>query len=996
MTPERWQEVKKVLASALELKPEERRVYLDQACPELDLRREVESLLAAHEQGDSSFMDQPVDANPTLEKGAQLGQYKIFARIGAGGMGEVYRARDTRLSRDVAIKVLPSFLSNDPDRLRRFEQEARAAAALNHPNILAVHQMGTYEGAPYLVSELLEGATLREHLKRGPIPLRKVIDCGVQVAGGLAAAHEKGIVHRDLKPENLFVTKDGRMKILDFGLAKLTETKWPVDSKAPTVSRVTEPGVVMGTVGYMAPEQVSGKPVDHRADVFALGAVLYEMLTGKRAFQKATSVETLNAILHEDPPGVSQLVSTTPPALQKVVQRCLEKDPEQRFQSASDLAFALEALLDSTSATAAAIGRPASRRSGLRAAAAVTIVLAALVVGGYFYFHRTLLTEKDSIVVADFANTTGDPVFDDTLRQGLSVQLEQSPFFTIVSGDRITQTLGLMEQPRDARLTPALARQLCERVSAKAVIEGSIASLDNQYILGLNAVDCQTGEALAQEQVTADGKTKVLAALTTAASELRSRLGESRASLETYNVPLVQATTSSLEALQTYSRCDREFYQSDLATAIQSCEHAVSLDPGFAAPHALLSNLYAFRGDSNLASENARKAYELRDRASEWEKLFISGLYHIWYTGDFEKAADASLLWAQTYPLDQRAFSQLDYNYRVLGRYEQALAASLEAVRLDPTRSQSYVEVATDQVLLNRLEEARATIQGAQARSLQSLYFPDMLYWIAFLLNDAAGMGKQESDLPAIDKPYVEIGMATHAGRLSHARDLTQGAIASATRANAMEAAAALGATSALTEALFGNLTGARSAAMRATSMSADWDSREMSALALALAGELPEANNLSADLNRRFPERTCVQFDYLPAIHAAVALRQGGPEEAIAALRAASPYELSFLWPARSPAMMPAYVRGEAYLAAHRGAQAAAEFQRILDHQSVFFFSAPIGVLARLQLGRAYGMQGDTAKAKTAYQDFLALWKDADPDIPILKQAKAEYARLQ
>jgi eukaryotic-like serine/threonine-protein kinase len=992
VTPERWQEVKKVLAGALERPPDQRRVYLDQACTEPTLRREVESLIATHEQGNTRFMERPVvGSNEALTNGTKLGPYEILARLGAGGMGVVYRARDGRLERDVAIKVLAPGLLADESARKRFRKEALALAKLNHPSIAAVYDVGEQEGVDYLVMECVPGHSLAEEVGSGPVPQKEALGLGVQIAKALEEAHELGIVHRDLKPGNIMVTPKGQVKVLDFGLAKILRVAG--DSQATESFAKTEN--MAGTLPYMAPEQLRGEPADARTDVHALGAVLFEMATGKRLYQEDSVPQLTDAILHRQPVTPRALNARVSPELERIILKCVEKERENRYQSAKEIGVDLRRLSAPSVAIAPSARRAPRRRMVLPLVGALVVVLG-LAIGWYFYLHRTpKLTEKDSIVLADFANTTGDPVFDGTLRQGLSVQLQQSPFFSIVSGDRITQTLALMEQPRDARLTPALARQLCERVSARAVIEGSIASLDNQYVLGLNAVDCHTGEALAQEQATADGKTKVLAALTSAASELRSRLGESRASLETYDVPLVQATTSSLEALQAYSRCDQEFSQSDLAAAIQSCERAVSLDPGFAAPHALLSSLYAYLGHSNLASESARKAYELRDRASEWEKLSISGLYHIWCTGDFEKAADASLLWAQTYPRDPRALSQLDYNYRVLGRYDQALAASLEAVRLDPTSSQYYVEVSTDQVLLNRLEEARATIQGAQARSLQSFYFPDMLYWIAFLLKDAAGMGKQQDNLPAIDKPYVEIGTATDAGRLSHARDLTQGAIASATRANGMEAAATLEATSALTEVLFGNVTEARNAAMRATALSADWDSREMSALALALAGELPQANNLSADLNRRFPERTCVQFDYLPAIRAAVALHQGRPQEAMGVLRAASSYELSFLWPARSPAMMPAYVRGEAYLAAHQGAQAAAEFQRILDHQTVFFFSAPIVPLARLQLARAYTLQGDTAKARVAYANFLMLWKDADPDIPILIAAKAEFAKL-
>ena len=910
-------------------------------------------------------------------------------------MGVVYRARDSRLEREVAIKILSVGLLTDDGARRRFRREALALAKLNHANIAAVYDVGEQGGTDYLVMECVPGSSLAEKVKSGALGEKEISSLGGQIAAALEDAHEQGIIHRDLKPANVMVTPKGQAKVLDFGLAKLL---LPFDTA--TTQSFAESQTLVGTLPYMAPEQLQGEPVDARTDVHALGLVLFEMASGRRLFQQGSIPQLTDAILHQPPVTPRAFNARVSPELERIILKCLEKEPENRYQSAKELSVDLHHLgapHTVISAPAAALAPALTRRSLWPLLAGTAALIVAATAGVYFYFHHApKLTDKDSIVVGDFTNTTGDSVFDGTLRQGLSVQLEQSPFFRVVSGDRITQTLRLMEQPPDARLTESLARQLCERLNARALIEGSIAALDNQYVIGLNAFDCHTGEALAQEQVTGDGKTKVLDALGKATSELRSRLGESRASLETYDVPLAQATTSSLEALQAYSRCDQEFSQSELAAAIQWCERAVSLDRGFAAPHALLSTLYAFLGHSNVAAENARKAYELRDRASEWEKLFITGLYHIWYTGDFQKAAEASLLWAKTYPRDARAVSQLDYNYRVLGRYDQALAASIEAVRLDPTSSENRNEVSTDQVLLNHLGEARATIQQAQARHLQSFYYPDMLYWIAFLLNDPPGMAKQEGNLPAFDKPFVEIGVASYTGRLFHARVLTQSAVTSATRGNAKEAAAALEATSALTEALFGNVTEARSAAMRATSLSSDWDSREMSALALALAGELPEANSLSADLNRRFPERTFIQFDYLPAIRAAMALHQGKPQEAIGALRAALPYELSFLWPARSPAMTPAYIRGLSYLAAHQGAQAAAEFQKILDHRTDFFFSAPVEVLARLQLARAYVMQGDTATARAAYQDFLALWKDADPDIPILKQAKAEYAKLR
>ena len=988
---ERWQEVKAILAGALERTPEGRRAYLDEACTEPALRREVQSLIDAHEQAESTFMGKPlVGTSDALKNGTKLGPYEILARIGAGGMGVVYRARDERLERDVAIKVLSMGLLADQTARKRFRKEALALAKLNHPNIAAVYDVGEQEGTSYLVMECVLGNSLADEVISGSVPEKDVLALGAQMAAALEEAHEHGIVHRDLKPANIMVTPKRQAKVLDFGLARILRT---VGDFSATES-FTQNQNIAGTLAYMAPEQLRGEPADARTDIHALGAVLFEIATGKRLYQEDAVPRLADAILHQQPVAPRALNARVSPEMERIVLKCLEKEPENRYQSAKELGVDLRRLGAASTATVTAAARPATLRMALPVAG-VVLVAVGLAVGGYFYLHRApKLTDKDSIVLADFTNTTGDSVFDGTLRQGLSVQLEQSPFFRLVSGDQITHALRLMEQPPGARLTPELARQVCERVGAKVVIEGSVAVLESQYVLGLNATDCHTGEAIAQEQVTADGKTRVLAALGTAASKLRSKLGESRASLQTYDVPLVQATTSSLEALQAYTRCDQGFSRSDLAAAIQSCTRAVSLDPGFAAPHALLGTLYAFLGQSNVAAENARKAYELRDRASEWERLAISALYHSWHTGDFEKAADASLLWTQTYPRDPKAFAQLDYDYRVLGRFDQALAASLEAVRLDPTSSTQYSAVAIDRILMNRLDDARATVQQAQARHLQSIYFPDILYWIAFLQNDSAGMARQQDGLP--DKPLAEIAAAEYTGRLSHARDLTRTAVASATRAKATEAAAALEALASLNEALFGNVGEAKRAAMHATSVSADWDSREMSALALAIAGEVVQATYLSTDLNQHFPERTCVQFSYLPAIRAAVALHQGSAQEAIDVLRAASSYELGFLWPASSPAMIPAYVRGEAYLAAHQGAQAASEFQKILDHSTVFYFGVPISVLARLQLGRAYALQGDTTKARAAYQDFLALWKDADPDIPILKQAQAEYAKLR
>ncbi len=629
------------------------------------------------------------------------------------------------------------------------------------------------------------------------------------------------------------------------------------------------------------------------------------------------------------------------------------------------------------------------------------IAVVALVAGSYFYFHRApKLTEKDSIVLADFTNTTGDPVFDGALRQGLSVQLEQTPFLRVISGDQVTQTLKMMERPLDARLTPALAREVCQRGNATVEIEGSIAALGNQYVLGLNAVNCTTGETLAQEQVTADGKEKVLPALSGAASELRSKLGESRASLKTYDVPLERATTSSLEALQAYNQGVQAVWRADFTAAISSQQRAVDIDPNFAMAHSWLGTLMGANGLGNddLAAKNAKKAYDLRDRTSEYERLVISAGYNLNATRDFEKAAQFFEQLHQTYPRDPAAwFAVGAICYQELGRYDEALAAFSEAVRLNPS-SYPYAMLASSYVAQNRFEEARATIQQARARHIEPYQVPELLYYLDFVQNDQAGMTEQLAhpwtDVPAGNLEDTQGETAAYYGHLSNARDWTRRAIASAGSPRVNDLVAYYEMESALREALFGNFGEALKETKQASNATRQLDGQGMALLALALAGDSVDAQKLADELNERFPEATFVRFVYLPLLRAARSLRQGSPQKAVESLSAATPYELAPT-PWYGP-MMPTYVRGEAYLAAREGAEAAAEFQKILDHRGVVV-NNPIGALAHVGLARACAMQGgDTAKARAAYQDFLALWKDADPDIPVFKQAKSEYAKLQ
>jgi Flp pilus assembly protein TadD len=658
---------------------------------------------------------------------------------------------------------------------------------------------------------------------------------------------------------------------------------------------------------------------------------------------------------------------------------------------------------------AVAISRKPTRRWPMLVSAAAA---AALTVAGtlFFYTHKAhALSETDTVILADFANSTGDPVFDGTLRQGLAVQFEQSPFLSLVSDQRIQETLRLMGQPADAKLTPEIARDLCQRAGSKASLSGSIASLGSQYVLGLKAVNCRTGDSLAQEQVTADGKERVLKALGEAAAKMRAKLGESLSTVQKFDTPVEQATTPSLEALQAYSLGRKtQVGKGDSAGAVPFFQRAIRLDPNFAMAYASLGTSYNNLGETSQAAENTRKAYELRERVSEREKFYIESHYHDFVTGDLEKGRQVYELWAQTYPRDTVPPNNLGVIYGNLGQHDKALAEIRETFRLDPSSGLSYAGLVADYLNLNRLEEARATAEEAQAKKFDSPRLRFNLYWLAFLQNDAAGMAQQaawSAGKPGVEDILLadEADTAAYAGRLGKAREFSRRAVASAERAEEKETAAGYEADAALREALFGNAADARRRAAAALALSTGRDVQYGAALALALAGDVARVQALADDLAKRFPEDTIVQFNYLPALRAQLTLNRNDPakssgagaSKSIEALQAAAPYELGTAASVLLAALYPVYVRGEAYLAGHQGSEAAAEFQKILDHRGVVF-EEPIGALAHLGLAHAYALQGDTAKARAAYQDFFTLWKDADPDIPILRAAKFEYAKLQ
>jgi len=780
-------------------------------------------------------------------------------------------------------------------------------------------------------------------------------DGGSQIAAALVEAHGKGIIHRDLKPGNIMIGKSG-VKVLDFGLARVGQD-----------DTVTGSQMIVGTPAYMAPEQREGKATDARTDLYAFGGVLYEMLTGSRVGPHRKRIQ--------------------PRALERIVSRCLEEDPGRRWQSASELQQALSAV---------------SQTRWMYPAAGAVAVLALAAATGYFFLHRSpKLTPKDTVVLADVENKTGDPVFDQTLRQGLAVQLEQSPFLTLVSDQQIQQVLRFMSRPA-ARLTAEVSREICERTGSTAILEGSIASIGSQYVLWLRARNCRTGAALAEEQATTERKEEVLKALSGIAIQMRKRLGESMASVQEHSTPLEQATTTSLEALQAYSAAKVAMYASGSPAAVPHLQQAIAIDPQFAMAHADLGFMSWNMGQTDLGAEEVRIAYGLRDRVSDREKRYILMLYDRQVTGNLQKELQTLESWAQTYPRDAYAPGIIaGWVAFGTGNYERGLQAAQQAIPLGPGIPYPYGGVAAHNLLLDRYPQAEEALRVAAEHKLEIPEFLVARYYLAFLKGDQAGMDREIARAPA---EHAEDWMAhnqalvlARSGRMRQARPMWERAIALAQQAGKRETAAIYTAAEAVCEAHSGNRAAAKERARAALQLAKGRDVEYAAAFALARSGESAESERLAADLEKRFPEDTPVQFEYLPTLHALSALARRSPSDAVERLQRAVPYDLAMPGTAffgRFGGLYTAYIRGEAYLAAGRGQEAAAEFQKVLDHRGIVL-ADPIGPLALLQMGRAYAAAGEKAKAKSAYQDFLALWKDADPDLPVFKQASAEFARL-